>query len=149
MPLTTADLLNMSPEELDDVFRASPAGPIPAGRGDGVALFAPGSPVGKAAAKVVRAVAWKGKVFDPERGELLNLIGPPSALGDPRKVFPGKSWFDGEESIILDYGTTSRVAHWIRDEIRMIDTDTYLGIAYWGRTKILRFALQFRPDGRR
>jgi hypothetical protein len=81
MPLTTTDLLNMSPEELDDVFRASPAGPIPAGRGDGIALFAPGSPVGKAAAKVVRAVAWKGKAFDPERGELLNLIGPPSALG--------------------------------------------------------------------
>ena len=145
MPLTTTDLLNMSPEELDGVFRASPAGPIPAGKGDGIALFAPGSPVGKAAAKVVRAVAWKGKVFDPERGELLNLIGPPSALAIRAQVFPGKSWFDGEESIILDYGTTSRVAHWIRDEIRMIGTDTYLGIVYWGHTKILRFALQFRP----
>ena len=61
------------------------------------------------------------------------------------KVFSGESWFDGKESIILDYRHTSRVAHWIRDEIRMIDTGTYLGIVYWDHTKILRFALQFRP----
>jgi hypothetical protein len=145
MPLTTADLLGLSPDELDDMFRASPAGPIPSGRSDGVALFAPGTPVGKVAATIVRAVAWKGKVFDTDRGELVNRIGPPGGLAIRAKVFPGKSWFDGEESIILDYGETSRVAHWIRDEIRMIDTDTYLGIVYWGHTKILRFALTFRP----
>ena len=94
---------------------------------------------------MVRAVAWKGKVFDPERGELLNLVGPAGARAVRAKVFSGKSWLDGDESIILDYHQTSRVAHWIRDEIRMIDTDTYLGIVYWNRTRILRFALTFRP----
>ena len=146
MPLTTADLLDMSPEKLDEKFRGSPAGPIPAGRGDGIALFAPGTPFSKAAANVVRAVAWKGKVFDAERGELKNLIGPPGASAIRAKVFSGESWFDGKESIILDYRQTSRVAHWIRDEIRMVDPGTYLGIVYWDHTRILRFALQFRPD---
>ena len=68
---------------------------------------------------MVRAVAWKGKVFNPERGELHNLIGPPSALAIRAQVFPGKSWFDREESIILALGTDLRVAHW-RD--RMIGT---------------------------
>jgi hypothetical protein len=145
MSLTTADLLGMTPDELDDVFRGSPAGPIPSGGSDGVALFAPGTPVSKAAATVVGAIAWKGKVFNTERGELLNRIGPTGALAIRAKVFPGESWFDGEESIILDYRETSRVAHWIRDEIRMIDADTYLGIVYWDHTKILRFALSFRP----
>jgi hypothetical protein len=146
MPLTTAELLNMSPDQLDDVFRGSPTGPIPVGKGDGVALLAPGTPVSKVAATMVRAVAWKGKVFNPERGELLNMIGPPGALAIRAKVFAGKSWLDGKESIILDYRSTSRVAHWIRDEIRMVEPGTYLGIAYWDHTKILRFALQFRPD---
>jgi hypothetical protein len=145
MPLTTADLLGMSPDELDDVFRGSPAGPIPSGRSDGVALFAPGTRLSKAAATIVRAIAWKGKVFNTDGGELLNRIGPTGALAIRAKVFPGESWFDGEESIILDYRETSRVAHWIRDEIRMIDTDTYLGIVYWDHSKIFRFALTFRP----
>jgi hypothetical protein len=145
MPLTAAQLVDMSPAELDDLFRGSPAGPIPAGKGAGTALFAPGTALGKVAATVVRAVAWKGKVFDPDRGELLNLISPAGALAIRAKVFPEESWFDGKESIILDYRNTSRVARWIRDEIRMIDTGTYLGIVYWGHTKILRFALQFQP----
>jgi hypothetical protein len=145
MPLTAAQLTDMSPGELDDLFRGSPAGPIPAGKGAGIALFAPGTPLSKTAAKVVRAVAWKGKLFNAERGELRNLIGPAGALAIRAKVFPGESWFDGKESIILDYRSASRVARWIRDEIRMIDPDTYLGIVYWGHTKILRFALQFQP----
>jgi hypothetical protein len=146
VPLTARELLDMSTDELDDVFRASPAGPIPAGRGDGTALLVPGTAFSKAAAKVARAVAWKGKVFDPVRGELRNLIGTPGLLAIRAIVFLDQSRFDGEKSIILDYRKTSRVAHWIRDEIRMIGPGTYLSIAYWGQAKILMFALQFRPD---
>jgi hypothetical protein len=145
MPRTAADLLDLSAEELDEVFRTSPAGPIPAGRGDGTALLAPGTLFGKTAAKVARAVAWKGKVFDPVRSDLRNMIGPRGVLAIRANVFLDQSWFDGRESIILDYRKTSRVAHWIRDEIRMIGPGTYLGIAYWGHTKTLMFALQFRP----
>ena len=146
MPLTAADLLDLPSDGLDDVYRASSSGPIPAGRGDGTALMAPGTAFGKAAARAARAVAWKGKVFDPVRGELRNMIGPPGVLAIRANVFLYQSRLDGEKSIILDYRKTSRVAHWIRDEIRMIAPGTYLGIAYWGQTKILMFVLQFRPD---
>ena len=57
MPLTAAELLDLPSDELDDVYRASSSGPIPAGRGDGTALMAPGTAFGKAAARAARAVA--------------------------------------------------------------------------------------------
>ena len=41
MFVTGVDLLSMSHDELDELFRASPAGPIPVGEGDGTAIFAP------------------------------------------------------------------------------------------------------------
>ena len=145
MPLTAAELLDLSPDELDDLFRASPVGPIPAGRAAGTALLVPGTAFSKPAAKAARAVAWKGKVFDPVRGELRNMVGPPGVLAIRAKVFLDQSWFDGKESIILDYRKTSRVAHWIRDEIRMIGPGAYLGVVYRGHTKVLMFALQFGP----
>ena len=70
MSVTVVDLLSRSHDELDELFRASPAGPIPVGEGDGTAIFAPDTPVSDVAAKLAHLIAWKGKVFDPERGEL-------------------------------------------------------------------------------
>lgn len=46
---------------------------------------------------------------------------------------------------MLDYSKTSRVAHWIRDEIREVGPGVYLGLVYWSRARILHFALTF-PD---
>ena len=44
---------------------------------------------------------------------------------------------------MLDYSETSIVAHWIRDEIRMIQPGTYLGVVYWDKARLIHFALQF------
>jgi hypothetical protein len=143
MPLTAMNLLDMSQDELDGLFRAAPAGLIPAGEGEGTVIFAPDTPVSDVAAKLTHLIAWKGKVFDPERGELRNEIGPTGALAIRAKVYYGNSWFDQKEAIILDYSDTSLVAHWIRDEIRLIAPGLYLGIVYWDDDKILNFALQF------
>ena len=60
MPLTATELLDMSTDELDDVFRASPAGPIPAGRGDGTALLVPGTAFSKV---VVQATGHPTKLW--------------------------------------------------------------------------------------
>jgi hypothetical protein len=38
------------------------------------------------------------------------------------------------------------VAQWIRDEIRLVAPGVYLGIAFWDRTKVINFALQFPVD---
>jgi hypothetical protein len=69
-------------------------------------------------------------------------------LPDPVKaiaaeVYKAPSWIDGKESIILDYSKRSLVAHWVRDEIRLIAPGTYLGVVFWERDKLINFALQF------
>jgi hypothetical protein len=50
---------------------------------------------------------------------------------------------DQKQAIILDYSKTSLLAHWIRDEIRLVVPGLYLGIVYWDGHKILNFALHF------
>ncbi len=59
------------------------------------------------------------------------------------KVYKGPSWLDSKECIILDYSETSLIAHWIRDEIRQIEPHLYLGKVYWGKKRLIDFALQF------
>ena len=55
----------------------------------------------------------------------------------------GKSLFDGKPAIVLDYTKTSLVAEHIRDEIRQIAPNTYLGRVYWDNKSLIHFALQF------
>lgn len=58
------------------------------------------------------------------------------------KVYKGASWFDGGECIVLDYSHTSLAAHWIRDDIRLVAPDLYLGIVFWDHAKLIDFALR-------
>src|SRR5262245_21601541 len=146
MPPAMPDLLRLRQEELDDLFRASDAGPIPSGEADGTVLVTPGTDLAEPVARLLRLLAWKGKVFDPERGELLNQVGPFGMNAVRAKVYKEASWFDDKESIVLDYSKTSLVAQWIRDEIRLVSPGTYLGIVYWERTRVLNFALEFPTD---
>jgi CPA2 family monovalent cation:H+ antiporter-2 len=76
-----AQLLEMSPAQLDDIYQASPAGAIPRGERKGTPLLAPGTKVGGVAARVARRFAWQGKAFDPDRGEL-RARGVPVVYGD-------------------------------------------------------------------
>jgi hypothetical protein len=59
------------------------------------------------------------------------------------EVYKGPSWLDQKECIVLDYSKTSLVAQWIRDEIRLIAPSAYLGKVYWGKKRLIDFALQF------
>ena len=143
MSLDVAQLLTMSQDQLDELFRNSPAGTIPAGEGKGTVLIDPGSALSETAAKFVHLLAWQGKVFDPQSGELRNEVLPFGLKAVIAKVYKGVSWFDGNECIILDYSETSLVAHWIRDEIRLVDRALYLGIVFWDKAKLINFALDF------
>jgi hypothetical protein len=129
--------------DLDRLFRDSPAGPIPAGRGNGRLLLGAGVTVNRAAAWYARHALWQGKIFDPQRGELRNLITPLGIEAVVAKVYPGPSRSDGKPCIVLDYARTSLVAHWVRDEIRLVAPDLYLGVAYLGRVRMVHFALRF------
>jgi hypothetical protein len=143
MPVDSKAMLDMTRQEIDDLFRSSPPGPIPKGEARGTVISHPGTEFAEIAAKVVHLIAWQGKVFDPEKGELLNEISPLHLDRIRAKVYNDKSWFDGNECIVLDYSKTSVVAHWIRDEIRLVSPGVYLGIVYWDKTRILNFSLEF------
>jgi hypothetical protein len=137
------DLEAMSQDELDETFRRSPAGEVPRGEAEGTVLVAPGTKLTDPAAKLIHLLAWKGKVFDPDRGELRNEVLPTGILAVRAKVYKQESWFDGKECIVLDYSHTSLIAHWIRDEIRLVAPGLYLGIVFWDHTKLIDFALRF------
>ena len=141
--MTGSDLLGMTQAELDDLFRRSPAGEIPSGEAIGTVIVDPGTELSEIAAKVAHAVVWQGKVFDPAHGELRNKVTPIGIEAIAAQVYKGPSWFDQNESIILDYSKTSLVAHWIRDEIRQVAPSSYLGIVYWSKDRLLNFALDF------
>jgi len=143
MPVDAAQLQKMSKNELDELFGKSPAGELPDGEAEGIVLLAPGTSLEGPAEKLIHLLIWKGKVFDREKGELLNEILPFGLKAVRAKVYKEASWFDGKETIVLDYSKTSLVAHWIRDEIREVSPGVYLGLVYWERERILHFALTF------
>ena len=136
-------LLHMPQAELDALFTASEAGPIPDGEGQGTAILAPGTVFNGAIARMVNLFAWQGKIFDAKAGLLKNHILPFGLSAIVARLYKEASWLDGKECIVLDYSQTSTVAHWIRDEIRMIQPGLYLGKVYWDKTRLIDFALRF------
>jgi hypothetical protein len=144
MPHDVPQLLKMSQAELDALFTGSQAGPIPNGQADGTAIVASGTVFSPEIAKFVGVFAWQGKVFDAKAGLLRNRIGPFGLNAIIAKVYKAPSWIDGKECIVLDYSETSMVAHWIRDEIRLIEAPgLYLGKVFWDKARLIDFALQF------
>jgi len=147
MAVDIPQLMKLTQAQLDDLFKQSPAGPIPDGEAEGTAIIAPGTQLEETAAKFIHFFAWQGKVFDAQAGELRNKILPVGVHAIIAKVYKDKSWYDGKECIVLDYSQTSLLAHWIRDEIRQVGDGVYLGIVYWGKKKLIDFALKFPKKG--
>jgi hypothetical protein len=137
------EFLAMSGEQLDEIFRNSPAGEIPRGDTEGTAIVAPGTKISDNIARFVNRFGWQGKVFYPEEGVLRNKLLPRGHKAIVAKVYKDMSWFDQKECIVLDYAKTSFLAKKIRDEIREVAPGIYLGIVYWGKKKLIHFALKF------
>ncbi len=146
MVSSAQEIVDMPQGQVDDLFRSSPAGDIPTGEGAGTVIFHPGTRLADIAEKLAHQIAWQGKIFDPDHGELRNLVTPAHIKSIKAKVYKAPSWFDGGEAIILDYSETSLIAHYIRDDMRLVGEGLYLGNVYWGHDRILNFALQF-PKG--
>ncbi len=147
MPYDVPQLLQMTNEQLDQLFSSSPAGAIPDGPAKGTAIIAPGTKFSQEIAELVNLFAWQGKTFDAKRGVLRNRILPIGLNAIIATVYKGQSWFDNKECIVLDYSETSLVARWIRDEIRSIGPHFYLGRVYWDKKPLIHFALQFQQAG--
>ena len=146
MPLTRSQLLKMSPEQLDELFGQSDAGPMPDGEGTGTAMVCPGTWLAKVIAWLARWFLWQGKVFNAKTGCLKNRIGPFSLLLIKAKVFAGPSLYDKRNCIVIDYSKTSFVAGMVRDEIRTVAPGLYLGKVFmWGKPSI-HFSVSFQYE---
>jgi hypothetical protein len=149
--MQTADLLEMNQTQLDELFRRSPPGAVPAGDSSGTAIIAPGTFWARLIARFVHGLAWQGKVFTPnpdgQGATLQNKIGIGGTHAIVARVYPTESWLDGKPCIVLDYSKTSLFARKIRDEIRLVDAQNrlYLGKVWWGKTRLIDFALTFEP----
>ena len=143
MDYDATKLMSMSQKELDELFKASSAGNIPNGEAKGTAIIAPGTPFSGPIADVINLFGWQGKVFDAKKGLLKNKILAFGVEAIVAKVYKGNSWLDDKECIVLDYSETSLVAQRIRDEIRQIGPNFYLGKVYWGKARLIDFCLQF------
>ena len=143
MAYDVAQLLAMTQTQLDELFKASPPGDIPDGPAKGTAIIAPGTKYSEKIAEIINHFGWQGKVFDVQNGVLKNKVSPFGIEAILARVYKDKSWLDGQECIVLDYSKTSLLAHWIRDEIRLIGPGFYLGKVYWGKDRLIDFCLQF------
>ena len=147
-PATVAELLELPATELDGLFRRSAAGAVPSGRGSGVLIPLPGTRVARPLGRLL-GVAWRGKEVRPGGTELRNLVSPLAVPAVPAAIRRGPSRLDGRECLVLDYAGRSRVAGWLRDEMREVGPGVYLGHVYGrggsggGRRLPLDFALAF------
>ena len=145
MHSTVKDWLGMTREQLDEIYRNAEPGQLPSGDTRGTAILA-GSMFSKVVAAIARLFAWQGKIFDifcpgAQAGVLVNKILPLGLTFIVAKVYVDKSWLDGKDTIVIDYSKTSVVAKVIRDEIREVEPGVYIGKVWWGKTRILDFAL--------
>jgi len=141
--VTASDLMKMSQADLDRLFSEHDSGPIPNGEARGTAIIAPGTTFTPEIAELINIFAWRGKTFDAAHGVLTNRLLPIGLNAIVAEVYKDKSWLDGNECIVLDYSKTSLLAHWIRDEIRQIEPNLYLGKVYWEKTRLIDFCLEF------
>ena len=144
MSYDAPQLLKMSQAQLDDLFRASPPGDIPNGSAAGHGDHRAGNAIFHGDRTDNQFLRLAGKGIRRAEGLLKNRI-LASAASRPivARVYKGPSWLDGKECIVLDYSETSMVAQWVRDEIRLIGPDFYLGKVYWSKDRLIDFCLQF------
>ena len=111
----------------------------------GTAIVA-GSLTSRWLARLARVFAWQGKVFDmfapnSDAGVLINKVTFFSLTFIVAKVYRDASWMDGKPTIVIDYSRTSFFFKPVRDEIREIEPGVFLGKVWWGKNRVLDFAL--------
>jgi hypothetical protein len=143
MTIAVTDLVKMTQAELDRLYKNAPVGAIPNGDAKGAVISVLGFPTGEIIASTIELIVWQGKVFNRDRGILVNKVTPFGLELVEARVYRGKSWLCEGESIILDYSRTSFIAQQIRDEIREVAPGIYLGNTYWGQERVLNFTLEF------
>jgi hypothetical protein len=139
-PSEMRDLVRMSQAELEALYLAAPAAPIPSGYLPGRAIKSPGSRLTVANSRATHLV-WQGKIFRDD-GTMINRVFF-GGRAIPAHVYHAESLIDGQPSLILDY-SGSRLWPDVRDEVREVAPGLYLGVMYKGGQQKMYFALDAR-----
>jgi hypothetical protein len=130
LPVNSLEKLGrLNAKQLSRVYGSCTVGEIPTGDSDGQAILMPGTIVGKILSAVANLL-WKGKVFTNRAagvGVINKILGMHLVKA---QVFSGASWKDDGAATIIDYKRTSWLAFFVRDEIRQVLPDLYLGKMY-------------------
>ncbi|QRY52395.1 hypothetical protein [Mycolicibacterium septicum] len=142
MALDESLLLGYPNSALDLLFRQSGAGPIPDGDTRGTLLAWPGTWLAKPLALLVRVIIWQGKVLDRREGVLRNKVTPFGLRLVKARLSVASSWVDDGDCVLIDYSTTSFLARMVRDEIRQVGPDLYLGVVWLWRKRVGWFTIR-------
>lgn len=140
-------LASAGTDALEALYHEGAMTELPVGETNGRAIILPGTLSGRLLSALSNLI-WKGKWFEQDGGLVNKILGMKLVKA---RVSAGESWSDGKTAIIIDYKNTSLVAFFIRDEIRQVADDIYLGKAYirlpFGRRfAALFFAVDFRTQ---
>lgn len=140
-------LASAGKQELAQLYAGATVGALPLGKANGKAIIAAGTMSG-GLLSTLAGIFWQGKIFS-ENGTLVNRILGMKVV--KAKVYTGESYCDGRPSIIIDYKDTSWLAFFVRDEIRQVADDLYLGKVYLklpfgAKVDAGYFALDFRSQ---
>jgi hypothetical protein len=139
-PYRAEDLTRMSWADLECVYRQAEPGHTPSGFAEGRVVYCPDVFLAGAKSGLTHLL-WRGKLFCPDEGTLVNQWRGLQAIH--ANVSPGPSWLDGKPAIILDYSSTSRVWSDVHDEMREVSPGVYLGAMYLRRCPEPRLKLFF------
>jgi hypothetical protein len=121
-----ADLRDATPCGLEALFRQGGLGCDPLGRTRGTVLYTDGGhPRLKAR---LQGVVWKGKTFHDDGTFTNRWLGGLDAVSAGVCVEP--SWLDGQPCFVMQYAPDAPVFANVRDELREIAPDTWLGRSY-------------------
>lgn len=146
--ITMKILKEMRQSDLDKLYSKSDVGPQPLGDAKGLVMMYPNlwlTSIRQAYFKLV----WQGKIFERtgnSDGKVINKVYGFKAI--EADLYKDKSYFDGNESLVIDYSESTLGFRRIRDEIRQIGPNLWLGRAYYkgwfgGKYLITNFALEF------
>jgi hypothetical protein len=108
------------------LFRQGALGCGPLGHTHGAVLYADGKhPRLKAR---LQGVVWKGKTFHGDGTFTNRWLGGVHAVSADVRVEP--SWLDGQPCLVMQYAPNAPVFGNVRDELRQIAPDVWLGRSY-------------------
>ena len=132
-----------SAQQLLALFRSGRWDGPPHGPADGLLLMLPGTAASRPIARLIRATVWRGKNFAADGQRMRNRLVPFSLTAVSARLYRGRSRYDGEPCIVLDYSRTSWIVSPLRDEIREIEAGLWLGLIWLGPLRVGFFILRF------